>query len=195
MELEEAKLRSNYLAIEFKRIQSLVEHIPHTQTIRHTIKLPQGTINVVIEQEKQTLIQNIFGGSKVKSKGNKLVSKEELKTGLIEQQKHGSLLNIALDDLTGEQRKQLTKNVLEERFRLDVSQAEADHRFGNSTRDMRNTILAVNSLEQSSTSDYEVKSSFETASGTTDIHVKKNNNTVIIIIAVVIGIFVLTMMK
>jgi len=62
-------------------------------------------------------------------------------------------------------------------------------------RDMGNTIQAVSSLEQSSKSDYDVKSSFNTASGTTDIHVKKNNNTVIIIVAIVIGIIVLAMMK
>lgn len=59
VELEEAKVRANYLAVEFKRIQSLVDHIPHTQSIRHAIELPQGTINVVIEQEKQTLMQSI----------------------------------------------------------------------------------------------------------------------------------------
>ena len=30
VELEEAKVRANYLEIEFKRIQSLVDHMPHT---------------------------------------------------------------------------------------------------------------------------------------------------------------------
>lgn len=195
LELEEAKLRANYLVVEFKRIQSLVDHIQHAQTVRHSIKLPQGTINVVIEQEKKTLMQSIFGGNKVKPDGNELVPREELQTALMEQQKRGSLLNLALDDLTPDQKRQLTQNVLDERFRLDVSQAEADQRFTNSTRDMGNTIRAVNSLEQSSKSDYEVKSSFETASGTTDIHVKKNNNTVIIIVAIVIGVIVLAMMK
>ena len=195
LELEEAKVRTNYIAVEFKRIQSLVDHIPHTQSIRHSIELPQGDINVVIEQEKQTFMQSIFGGSKVKINGKELVPKEELQTALIQQQNRGSLLNLALDDLTKEQKQQLTQNVLDARLGLDVSQAEADQRFGNSTRDMGNTIQAVNSLEQSSKSDYDVESSFETASGTTDIHVKKNNNTVIIIVAIVIAIIVLAMMK
>jgi len=180
LEQEEAKLRTNYLSVEFKRIQSLVDHISHTQTIRHSIELPQGTVDVLIEKEKQTLVQSIFGGNKVKSKSKELVPEEELQTALVEQQKRGSLLNLALDELSNKQKRQLTQNILNERIRLDVSQAEADQRFGNSTRDMGNTIRAVNSLEQSSKSDYEVKSSFETASGTTDIHVKKNNNTVII---------------
>ena len=195
LELEEAKVRTNYLAVEFKRIQSLVDHIPHTQSIRHSIKLPQGNINVVIEQEKQTLMQGIFGGGKVKKNGKDLVSREELQTALVQRQNRGGLLNLALDDLTNEQKQQLAQNILDARLGLDVSQAEADQRFGNSTRDMGNTIQTVKSLEESSKSDYEVKSSFETASGKTDIHVKKNNNTVIIIIAVVIGIIVLAMMK
>lgn len=140
-------------------------------------------------------MQSIFGGGKVKSNGKELVSKEEIQTALIQQQNRGSLLNLALDDLTAEQKQQLVKNVIDARLDLDVSQAKADQRFGNSTRDMGNTIQAVNSLEQSSKSDYEVKSSFKTASGTTDIHVKKNNNAVIIIVAIVIGIIVLAMMK
>lgn len=195
LELEEAKVRANYLSVEFKRIQSLVDHIPHTQSIRHSIELPQGNINVVIEQEKQTFMQSIFGGGKVKSNGKELVPKEELQTALVQQQNRGSLLNLALDDLTKKQKQQLTQNVLDARLGLDVSQAEANLRFGNSTRDMGNTIQAVNSLEQSSKSDYDVKSTFETASGTTDIHVKKNNNTVIIIVAIVIGVIVLVMMK
>lgn len=195
LELEEAKVRANYLEVEFKRIQSLVEHTPHTQSIRHSIELPQGNINVVIGQEKQTVMQRIFRGGKVKSNGKELVSNEEIQNALIQQQNRGNLLNLALDHLTTEQKQQLVKNVIDARLDLDVSQAKADQRFGNSTRDMGNTIQAVNSLEQSSKSDYEVKSSFETASGTTDIHVKKNNNTVIIIIAIVIGIIVLSMMK
>jgi len=44
LELEEAKVRANYLSVEFKRIQSLVDHMPHTQSIRHSIELPQGNI-------------------------------------------------------------------------------------------------------------------------------------------------------
>lgn len=195
LELEEVKVRANYLAVEFKRIQSLVDHIPHTQSIRHSIELPQGIITVIIEQEKQTFMQRIFGGRKMKSNGKELVPKEELQAALVQQQSRGSLLNVALDDLTIEQKQQLTQNVLDARLDLDVSQAKADQRFGNSTRDMGNTIQAVSSLEQSSKSDYEVKSTFETASGTTEIHVKKNNNTVIIIVAIVIGIIVLAMMK
>ncbi|MAT39866.1 MAG: hypothetical protein CL946_09715 [Ectothiorhodospiraceae bacterium] len=195
LELEEAKVRSNYLDIEFNRIQSLVDHMPHTQSIRHCIELPQGNIYVVIEQEKQTLMQSLFGGRKVTSGGKELVTREQMQSALTLQQSRGSLLNIALDDLTEQQKKQLTQSVLDARLGLDISQAEADQRFGNSTRDMGNTIKAVNSLEQSSKSDYEVKSTFKTASGTTDIHVKKNNNTVIIIVAIVIGVVVLAMMK
>lgn len=195
LELEEAKVRTNYLSLEFRRIQSLVDHVQNTQTIYHSIELPQGTINVVIEQEKKTFIQSLIGGGRVKETGNDLVTTDEVQKALAEQQKRGSLLNITLDGLSEDQKKQLTEKVLHERMRLDVSQAEADQRFENSTRDMANTIRAVNSLEQSSKSDYEVKSSYETASGKTDIHIKKNNNTVIIIIAVVIGIIILAMMK
>ena len=195
LELEEAKVRTNYLAVEFKRIQSFVDHIPHTQSIRHSIELPQGNINVVIQQEKKNLMQSIFGGGKVKKTSKELVLKDELQKALFQQQKRGSLLNLALDDLTDEQKSQLTQNVLDARLDLDVSQAKTDRMFVNSTRDMGNTIQFVDSLERSSKTDFDVKSSYKTASGKTDVHVKKNNNTVIIMVAIVIGIIVLAMMK
>ena len=194
LELEEAKVGANYLEIEFNRIQYLVDHVSHTQSILHSIELPQGNINVVIEQEKQPFMRNIFGGGKVKNNGKELVSEEDLKTALIEQQGRGSLLNLALDDLTNEQKQPLIQSVLDARLHLDVSREEAAQRFENSTRDTVNVIKTVSSLEQHK-SDYEVKSSFDTASGKTNIHVKKNNNTVIIIVAIVIGIIVMAMMK
>ena len=191
LEQEEARIRASYLEVEFKRIQSLVDHIDNAGSVRHTIKLPQGEIYVIIEREKPSMIQSIFGGRTMKKTSTELVPKEELQAALVKQQQRGNLLNLALDDLTEQEKQQLKEQVIKERLRLDVSQADADQRFENSTRDMANTIRAVSSLEQSSKGDYEVKSSFETASGRTDIHVKKRTNIMIIVVAIVIGIIIL----
>ena len=181
LELEETKIRANYLKIEFQRIQSLVQNLPNAESVNHMIELPQGTICVLIEQPKKSIITKLLGDKSVKKTGQ-LVSKDELHRALSVQQERGNLLNLTVTELTEEQRKKLTDNVLTARLNLDVSQANADQRFINSTKDMNNTINAVNALEQSSKSDYDVKSSYETASGTTNIHVKKNNNTVIIVV-------------
>lgn len=117
-----------------------------------------------------------------------LIPREQLEKALALQQSRGQLLNLTLNQLSENQVQELRKKILEEQIGLEVSQAKADQRFLNSSRDMASTIQAVRSLEQSSKSDYEVRSSFETASGNTNITVKKNNNTVIIVVAVVVGI-------
>lgn len=127
--------------------------------------------------------------------GNEIIRREPLEKALVRPPANSSLLNIAADNLSQDERVALRRKVIDEKLALDVSQHKADQRFCDSTRDMANTVRAVNSLEQSSKSDYEVKSTFETASGRTDIHVKKNNNTVIIVVAIVIGIVILMMVK
>jgi len=195
VEQEEAKLRTAYLEIEFRRIEQYVNIVENTQSVSHTITLPQGNIHVTIQQEKQSFLNKVFGGRNMNKDSRELVPREELERALVKQQSKGELLNLSFDDLTEKQKNALRERVLNEKFNLELSQHKADQRFANSTRDMANTIKAVNALEQASKSDYEVKSSFETASGSTNITVKKNNNTVIIVVAIVIGIIIFLFLK
>lgn len=194
IEEEETQIRTNYLKIEFKRIEALISNLENLKTINHLITLPQGNIFVTIQQEKQPLLKKLLGGN-MSNNEKDLVSTAEMQAALVNQQQRGNLLNIAIDDLTVEKKNQLKAQIIQERMKLDVNQAHADQRFQNSTRDMANTIKAVNAIEQSSKSDFDIKSTFNTASGKTDIHIKKNNNTVIIVVCVVIGILVLMMVK
>ena len=127
--------------------------------------------------------------------GKDLISTEEMRAVLLRQQQRGTLLNIATENLTAAEKEQLKLKIIEERIKIDVSQANSDLKFSNSTRDISNTISAVNAIEMSSNSDYDVKAKFDTASGRTDIHIKKNNNTVIIVVCVVIGILVSMLVK
>ena len=189
---EEARQRTAYLDAEFKRIEAFVANVKNTGSASHTISIPQGDIHVTIQKEKPTLLQSLFGtgGTTMSGNSHDLVPREELQKALAIQQARGSLLNLTVDNLSESQKIELQKKILEERIGLDVSQAKADQRFVNSTRDMVNTVQVVRGLEQSSKSDYEVKSTFETASGKTNITVKKNNNTVIVVVAVVIGIII-----
>ena len=197
IEEEEARQRTAYLDAEFKRIEVFVANIKTTDSASHTISIPQGDIHVTIQKEKTTLLQSIFGsrGTTMSGNSHELVSREELQKALVLQQSRGNLLKLTLDDLSENQKIELREKILEEQIGLDVSQAKADQRFHNSTRDMASTIQAVRSLEQSSKSDYEVRSTFETASGNTNITVKKNNNTVIIVIAVVVGIILFLLLS
>ncbi len=195
VEQEEAKLRTAYLDVEFKRIEQYVNIVQNTQAVSHTIDLPQGKIHVTIQQKKEPLINKIFGGKKMGNDSRDLVPREELERALVQQQAKGELLNLSFNDLTEKQKTALRERVLNEKLILEISQQKADQRFSDSTRDMANTIKAVKALEQASKSDYEVKSSFETASGSTNITVKKNNNTVVIVVAIVIGIIIFMFLK
>jgi len=89
----------------------------------------------------------------------------------------------------------LADKVAEETLQLGVSADKAEQRHYDSTRDMANAIRAADALERTTRSDYEVKGTFDTASGRTDIRIKKNSNTAIIVVAVVIGIIILLLLK
>lgn len=119
---------------------------------------------------------------------NALVSQEQVTAALSRQHRPGNLLDLATSDLTDNDRRELAKRIVEEKLSLDVSERRADQRFYDSTRDMANTVQAVNAIEKSTKSDYDIRSKYETASGETNIHVKKNNNTAIIVIAIVLGV-------
>lgn len=122
------------------------------------------------------------------NKPNALVSQEQVTAALSRQHRPGNLLDLATSDLTDNDRRELAKRIVEEKLSLDVSERKADQRFYDSSRDMANTIQALNAIEKSTKSDYDYHSRYTTASGESTIHVKKNNNTAIIVIAVVIGV-------
>jgi hypothetical protein len=105
----------------------------------------------------------------------------------------GNLLDAALAHLPAEQRQALAQIALERKLDIDAKAVEADNRHRASSVDMANTIHQVRALENSTKSDYTVRAEYETASGRTNIEIKKSNNTVIIVIAIVIAIIVLIM--
>jgi hypothetical protein len=105
----------------------------------------------------------------------------------------GNLLDAALAHLPAEQRQALAQKALERKLDIDAKAVEADNRHRASSVDMANTIHQVRALEDSTKSDYTVRAEYETASGRTNIEIKKSNNTVIIVIAIVIAIIVLIM--
>jgi hypothetical protein len=67
---------------------------------------------------------------------------------------------------------------------------KAELRYRTSTADMANTIDHVRQLETSTKSDYTVRAQYNTASGHTNVEIKKSNNTIIIVVAIVIALIV-----
>lgn len=105
----------------------------------------------------------------------------------------GSLLDTAFQNLTAEQRDKLLAKALDKKLELEVDAAKAAQRHDRSGVDMHNTVRHVRDLESSTKSDYTVRATFETASGSTSVEVKKSNNTTIIVIAVVVAVIFLVL--
>lgn len=105
--------------------------------------------------------------------------------------KRPNLLDTPIENLPVSQRRELEKKIIDEQIKLDVSVKKAEGRFVNSSRDMARDVQAARALEQSTRSDYDVNAHYRTASGHTDLRIKRNTNTVFMVIAIVIGIVVL----
>jgi hypothetical protein len=60
---------------------------------------------------------------------------------------------------------------------------------------MANSLKAADAIERTMKSDFDVHSTHDTASGRTEIRIKKNGNTVIIVVVVVVGIIIYTLLR
>jgi len=199
IEEEEARVRLSRLDEEFKRIEFLLRNVENMQPVHHKIVLPQGDVSVTIKNKEKTFLEKIssilVGGNNMDSESNQLVPRSQANTGITKREVPGSLLNASLAQLTEEQRKALAEKAVAEKLGLDVSAEVAEQRHYDSTRSMAQTIQAADALERNTRSDFDIKSSHDTASGRTDIHIKKNSNTAMIVIAVVIGIIIFLFLR
>jgi hypothetical protein len=195
IDAEEAQLRLRFIEDEFHRITILLENVKHLEPVGHKIVLPQGDIHVTIRPRSKSILEHISGffqSTRTMSE-NQLVPKHD--NQLARKENPGSLLNVQLQNLTPEQRTRLAERVIDERLSLDVNHEKAEQRFHNSTRDMANTIRAADAIASTTKADFEVHSTHDTASGRTDIQIKKNGGTVTIVVAIVVGIIIFTMLR
>ena len=198
---EEAHLRLSRIENEFNRIEFLVANVKNLEPVRHKIELPQGSILVTIQKQRKTIAHKIIeffrGGQNMENENenDKLVPQVKPSGEIIRRVTPGNILDTSLEKLPEEQQRKLADKVAEEKISLGVSAEKAEQRHYDSSRDMANTIRAADALERTTRSDYEVKGTFDTASGRTDIKIKKNNNTVIIVVAIVVGIVILLLLK
>ena len=194
-EEQESRQRLTYLEAEFRRIEALLARLPRAPELTHTIELPRGRIELTLRGRAGRQATLGERGGLVSSDRHALVRREDLDAALSAQQRQGNLLDLTLEKLDTKQQALILAEAAKAKLRLDVSRKEADQRFFDSTRDMATTVRAVEALEKSTGSDYEIRSTFETASGTTDLKVKKSNNLLIVVIAIVLGVVVIALLK
>jgi hypothetical protein len=102
------------------------------------------------------------------------------------------IVDNALQSLDEQQAKEVTRKAADEVVRIAVEKRKAEYRTQRAQEEMSNLIDNANLLDQK-VGDYKINSTFETATGTTSVEIKKSKTNFILIIAA-IGIFVLLML-
>jgi len=99
------------------------------------------------------------------------------------------IVDNALQNLDEKQAREVTKKAADELVRIAVEKRKAEYRSDRAQDEMRNLINNANLLDDR-VSDYKINSTFETATGTTSVEIKKSRSSKIILISA-IAIFVL----
>ncbi|HEX6126665.1 MAG TPA: hypothetical protein VFZ23_14940 [Pyrinomonadaceae bacterium] len=94
------------------------------------------------------------------------------------------IVDNALQNLDESQARRVTEKAADEVVRLAVEKRKAEYRNTAAQEEMQNLINNANLLDQR-VGDYKINSTFETASGTTNVEIKKSgfSNTHVILIA------------
>src|SRR5215204_1595856 len=101
------------------------------------------------------------------------------------------IVDNALQSLDETQARRVTEKAADEIVRLAVEKRKAEYRNSAAQEEMRNLIHNANLLDQQ-VSDYKIDSTFETASGTTNVEIRKSGKmSTQIIIGVVVAIVAL----
>lgn len=100
------------------------------------------------------------------------------------------IVDNALQNLDETQARKVTEKAADEIVRIAVEKRKAEHRTALAQDEMRNLIDNANLLDKSVT-DYKINSTFETASGTTNVEIRKSKMAKTNVLAIIIGVLVL----
>jgi hypothetical protein len=100
------------------------------------------------------------------------------------------VLDSALQNLDEKQAREVTRKAADEAIKIAAEKRMAEHR-GQAARDeMANVINNANLLDRRG-GDYEIKSTFETATGTTEVQIRRSGSRTVLIAAAVLGAILL----
>lgn len=102
------------------------------------------------------------------------------------------IVDNALQNLDEKQARQVTQKAADEIVRMAVEKRKAEYKTTAAQEEMRNLINNADLLDKS-VSNYKINSTFETASGTTNVEIQKSNSklTTRNIILIIIGVLIL----
>jgi hypothetical protein len=97
------------------------------------------------------------------------------------------IVDNALQNLDENQARKVTEKAADEIVRIAVEKRKAEHRTALAQDEMRNLIDNANLLDKT-VSDYKINSTFETASGTTNVEISKAKFSNFNISAIIVGL-------
>ncbi len=100
------------------------------------------------------------------------------------------IVDNALQNLDENQARKVTEKAADEIVRIAVEKRKAEHKTALAQDEMRSLIENANLLDKT-VGDYKINSTFETASGTTNVEIRKSKLPTSNILAVIIAITVL----
>jgi hypothetical protein len=99
------------------------------------------------------------------------------------------IVDNALQNLDEKQAREVTRKAADEVVRIAVEKRKAEYRSDAAQDEMRNLIDNANLLDRRG-GDYKINSTFETATGTTNVEIQKSKSTTMILIAIVVGLII-----
>ena len=101
------------------------------------------------------------------------------------------IVDNALQSLDEQQAREVTKKAADEVVKIAVEKRKAEYRSDRAQDEMRNLINNANLLDEK-VGDYKINSTFETATGTTSVEIKKSKtNFTLIIVGVALIVLVI----
>jgi hypothetical protein len=104
------------------------------------------------------------------------------------------ILDNAFQNLDPQQAKDVSKKAAQEVLRMEVEKRLAEQRGDAAHQEIKNIIESANMLDQTA-GDYKINSTFQTASGTTNVEISKGkvNTKVLLAIIAALGILLIVL--
>jgi len=103
------------------------------------------------------------------------------------------IVDSALQNLDEKQAREVTKKAADEVVRLAVEKRKAEYRSTAAQEEMRHLIDNANLLDRRS-GDYKINSTFETASGTTNVEIQKSKFNTALLVAAAAGVIIILLL-
>jgi hypothetical protein len=158
IEAQTSKNAVRLLRSEFDNIDKLLQSLPVKGKVTHTISLPYGDIQVSIRRTKKMADDKVSLAPK-----NQSLFRPTAR----------DVLDNAFAELDEQQAKSIKEKAAQEALQIEIDRARTGIKFDNASREMDNFIHNAQTLDQS-VQEYDLRSTIESASGTTQVHVRRN---------------------